>query len=92
MEQRGLGAPGTGPEAPESSRGRRRPPSGTFHVAQPPGGRGSALYHVTNDIEIVKRWGRWTSQAFNRYLWDRAEQAKDFAKGMAKDDAAINYS
>ena len=54
-------------------------------------GGAPALYHVVNDIEIVKRWGRLTSQAFHRYLWDSAEQAKDFARGMAMDDAALHY-
>ena len=33
-------------------------------------GGASALYHAVNDVEIVKRWGRWSSTAFHRYLWE----------------------
>jgi len=49
-------------------------------------GGASALYNATGEIETVKRYGRGTSGAFHRYLWDSAEQAKGVAakcpKGM----------
>ena len=55
-------------------------------------GGASALYHAVNDVEIVKRWGRWSSTAFHRYLWDSSEQARDLASRMARDEASIHYT
>ena len=53
-------------------------------------GGASALYHVTNDIEFVKLWGRWTSQAFHRYLWESLAFPKPFdtVSGESERDAA----
>ena len=48
-------------------------------------GGASALYHATGEIEVVKRYGRWTSGAFHGYLWDSAEQYRTVAKKMPCD-------
>jgi hypothetical protein len=55
-------------------------------------GGASALYHATGEIEVVKRYGRWSSGAFHSYLWDSAEQYKDVARKMAADEASIHYT
>lgn len=55
-------------------------------------GGASAIYHATGDIEVVKRYGRWTSGAFHRYLWDSDEQHKDLAAKMAESVATIHYT
>jgi integrase len=46
-------------------------------------GGASALYNATGEIETVKRYGRWSSGAFHRYLWDSADQARGVAAKMA---------
>ena len=55
-------------------------------------GGASALYHATGEIETVKRYGRWASGAFHRYLWDSAEQSKGVAEKMALAEATIHYT
>ena len=52
----------------------------------------SALFHATNDIEVVKRYGRWQSGAFHRYLWNAAEQSRGMAEGMATVQATMHYT
>ena len=54
-------------------------------------GGASALYHATDNIEIVKRFGRWASGAFHGYLWDSDEQGWGVAEKMAKDEATIHF-
>jgi hypothetical protein len=53
-------------------------------------GGASALYNATGEIETVKRYGRWTSGAFHRYLWDSAEQAKGVAAKMSVGHATVH--
>ena len=55
-------------------------------------GGASALYNATGEIETVKRYGRWTSGAFHRYLWDSADQAKGVAAKMAVGAATVHRS
>ena len=55
-------------------------------------GGASALYHATNDIEVVKRFGRWSSGAVHGYLWESADQYKGVSEKMAKDKAALHYT
>ena len=55
-------------------------------------GGASALYHATNDIELVKRFGRWSSSAVHGYLWESADQYKGVATKMANDTAALHYT
>jgi hypothetical protein len=48
-------------------------------------GGATALYHTTQDLEIVKRFGRWASNAFHGYLWEAHEKQAGLATGMARD-------
>ena len=52
-------------------------------------GGASALFHATNEIEIVKRYGRWNSTAFHGYLWDARDQARGLSAKMAADVASL---
>ena len=49
----------------------------------------AALYHALNDIEIVKRFGRWTSGTFHKYLWDSTTQMHGAAAAMAAVTAVV---
>ena len=53
-------------------------------------GGATALYHKFQDIEMVKRYGRWASSAFHVYLWEANEQAKGVAKAMAEDTTTLH--
>ena len=55
-------------------------------------GGASALYHATNDIEMVKRFGRWSSGAVHSYLWESATQYEGVAAAMAADRAVLHYT
>eukprot|EP00972_Heterocapsa_arctica_P021092 3105362-Heterocapsa_arctica.AAC.1 len=39
-------------------------------------GGATALYHIYHDVEIIKRYGRWSSSAFQSYLWDANEDSR----------------
>ena len=49
-------------------------------------GGASALYQATADVEFVKRMGRWSSSAVQRYLHDGGHVLKELAGKMAKVD------
>jgi hypothetical protein len=53
-------------------------------------GGATALYHIYHDVEIIKRYGRWTSGAFQGYLWDANETAQGVAAKMARDNTTIH--
>ena len=53
-------------------------------------GGATALYHIYHDVEIIKRYGRWTSNAFHAYLWEANETAKGVAAKMAGDKTTIH--
>ena len=55
-------------------------------------GGASAMLHVTGQFDLVKRFGRWTSDAVHGYLHDSAQQAKGFAALMAADVSAVHYT
>lgn len=48
-------------------------------------GGACALYHVFGDIDLFRRYGRWTSSAFHVYLWEARPSTKLVARGMVKD-------
>ena len=52
-------------------------------------GGAPALLHGGVSIEIIKRWGRWVSDSFQRYLWESNEDAKDLARLMASDTTTL---
>ena len=54
-------------------------------------GGASALFQATGEIEAVKRMGRWTSSAVQRYLHDGGETA-EYAKRMARAAQVLHYT
>ncbi|CAK9076517.1 unnamed protein product [Durusdinium trenchii] len=55
-------------------------------------GGASALYQATGEIEVVKRTGRWTSSAVQRYLHDSGDVLAGLAKKMATVDQHVHYT
>ena len=53
-------------------------------------GGATALYHLYHDVEIIKRYGRWSSSAFQGYLWEGRETAKGVAASMAADATTLH--
>jgi len=52
-------------------------------------GGATALLHAGVHIDIIKRWGRWVSDSFQRYLWEAEEDAKDLSNMMASDTSTL---
>ena len=48
-------------------------------------GGATALYHCTQDLSTVQRYGRWASSAFHGYLWESHDRQRDMAAHMASD-------
>ena len=48
-------------------------------------GGATALYHHTDDLKRVRRFGRWQSGTFHSYLWEAHEHPKSLAENMAND-------
>ena len=67
-------------------------PAGRFMSHSLRIGGASALYHATNDIEVVRRFGRWASDSVHAYLWDSVDQTKGMANKMAADTAQIHFA
>ena len=55
-------------------------------------GGASALFQVTADVELVKRMGRWTSSAVQRYLHDGGHVLKELSGRMARVDQRVHYT
>ena len=53
-------------------------------------GGATALYHVYKDVELIKRYGRWSSSAFHGYLWEANEDARGLAASMAGDATTLH--
>ena len=50
------------------------------------------MLHATGHFDLVKRFGRWSSDAVHGYLHDSAEQSLGLAAAMARDRASIHYT
>ncbi len=48
-------------------------------------GGASALLHAKVPIGIIKRWGRWVSDSFQRYLWESTEDARGLSDLLGQD-------
>ena len=55
-------------------------------------GGASAMLHATNQFELVKRFGRWSSDAAHGYLHESAQQWQGLADKMASDRSAVHYT
>jgi hypothetical protein len=49
-------------------------------------GGASALWAAFHDSALVRRWGRWASDAFQGYLWENRKGSEGVAKAMAEVD------
>jgi len=52
-------------------------------------GGATAMAHTVKDWNVVKRFGRWTSDIFQRYLWDSHEGMASVSAGMASDKSEL---
>ena len=52
-------------------------------------GGATALYHTVQDLERVKRFGRWKSDAFHGYLWESHEPQRGLSRGMVLDESSL---
>ena len=52
-------------------------------------GGATALYHVVQDLQVVRRFGRWESDAFHLYLWESHEPMRGLAAKMATDETEL---
>ena len=55
-------------------------------------GGASALLHATREFDLVKRFGRWSSDAVHSYLHESAEQYLGLATKMARDRSSVHYT
>ena len=55
-------------------------------------GGASALFQATGEVEVVKRTGRWTSSAVQRYLHDSGDVLKGLSRKMASVDQYVHYT
>ena len=49
-------------------------------------GGASALWAAYKDSALVRRWGRWSSDAFHGYLWETRDAAEGVSSRMAEVD------
>ena len=47
------------------------------------------MYHVVGDLQLVRRFGRWASDAFHVYLWEAHEPQAGLAAAMARDGTTL---
>ena len=40
------------------------------------------MLHAGVSVELIQRWGRWASSAFQAYLWESADDARGIAAKM----------
>ncbi|CAK0910920.1 unnamed protein product [Prorocentrum cordatum] len=52
-------------------------------------GGATAVYHVTEDLSRVRRFGRWQSDAFHGYLWESHEPMKGISGKMARGTSSL---
>ena len=50
------------------------------------------MLHATGQFDLVKRFGRWSSDAVHGYLHESAEQSLPLASQMARDRASVHYA
>ncbi|CAL1152080.1 unnamed protein product [Cladocopium goreaui] len=51
-------------------------------------GGASALWTAFKDASVVRRFGRWASDAFHSYLWEDREYSRGMAASMLRADLA----
>ena len=61
-------------------------PEGDFGTHSLRFGGASAIWASYNDSTMVKRWGRWSSDSFQTYIWDARKTADGVSKRMSQVD------
>lgn len=61
-------------------------PEGDFGTHSLRFGGASAIWAAYGDSTMVKRWGRWSSDSFQTYVWDARKSAKGVASKMSQAD------
>ena len=61
-------------------------PEGDFGAHSLRFGGASAIWASYNDSTMVKRWGRWSSDSFQTYIWDARKTAAGVSKQMSQVD------
>ena len=52
-------------------------------------GGATAMYHAVDDLQRVKRFGRWASDSFHGYLWESHEPMRGVSTEMATDTSEL---
>ena len=55
-------------------------------------GGATAMLHAGVSVDLIKRMGRWVSDAFHGYLWESSEDTRDLAKKMSEDRSTLMIS
>ena len=55
-------------------------------------GGACALLHAGYSIELIQRWGRWASNAFQAHLWDSSEDARGVAEKMVASRGSLTVT
>ena len=55
-------------------------------------GGATAMYAICQDVELVKRFGRWISSSFSLYLWERKDATVDLANQMVQTSGTLQLS
>jgi len=55
-------------------------------------GGACALLHAGFSIELIQRWGRWASNAFQAYLWESSEDARGVAEKMVASRGSLTVT
>ena len=67
-------------------------PAGRFKSHSLRIGGASAMLHSTGEFALVKRFGRWSSDAVHTYLHDSAAQSVGLAAAMSRDRSSVHYT
>ena len=52
-------------------------------------GGASALFNAFKDASLVQRWGRWSSNCFQGYIWEARKAAKGVSERMMNADFTL---
>ena len=47
------------------------------------------MYHVVEDLQVVRRFGGWATDTFHSYLWESHEPMRGVAERMARDETEL---
>ena len=53
-------------------------------------GGATAFYHVRPDVQLIQRFGRWSSSAVQGCLWEAHETSRGISAAMAADKTVLH--